>query len=59
MSKTTKACELTEAKLAAVSGGLNLHNAMISGVVARPAPAAPGDTGTDTVGWDLKRNWTA
>ena len=34
---TTKTRELTEAELAAVSGGYTLENCMISGVVA-PAP---------------------
>jgi hypothetical protein len=55
---TTKIRELTEAELDAVSGGITIYEAMISGVIAGPAAAtpAPGDPG---VTYDLKKNWTA
>jgi bacteriocin-like protein len=48
---TTKTRELTEAELAAVSGGLNLENCMISGVVA-----VGGSTSSGSAGWDLRQN---
>ena len=50
---TTKTRELTEAELAAVSGGLNLENCMISGVVAVGGSTS---SGSGSAGWDLRQN---
>ena len=57
MSKTndtTKTRELTEAELAAVSGGYTLENTMISGY----SVVASGGTGPGggTAGWDVRQN---
>jgi bacteriocin-like protein len=50
---TTKTRELTEAELAAVSGGYTLENCMISGVVAGGGGTGFGSGSTS---WDLTKN---
>jgi hypothetical protein len=58
MSKTkdtNKTRELTEAELAAVSGGYTLENTMISGYSV-VATGTGGGTGTGSAGWDLRKN---
>ena len=45
---TTKTRELTEAELAAVSGGVNLQECLISGVVAH---VTDGTSNTIAFGW--------
>jgi bacteriocin-like protein len=60
MSKAnaTKTRELTEAELAAVSGGSTLQDCLISGVVAVGGGTVGGGTGSGSgfAGWDLKKN---
>jgi len=54
MSKTndtTKTRELTEAALAAVSGGYTLENTMISGYAV-----GGGGSGSGFAGWDITKN---
>jgi bacteriocin-like protein len=55
---TTKTRELTEAELAAVSGGYTLENCMISGfVVAGGGGTGSGSgSGSGSAGWDLRQN---
>jgi hypothetical protein len=56
MSKTndtTKTRELTEAELAAASGGYTLENTMISNYAAVGGGTG---TGTGSAGWDLRKN---
>ena len=55
---TTKTRELTEAELAAVSGGYTLENTMISGysVVATGGGTGGGGTSSGSAGWDIRQN---
>jgi bacteriocin-like protein len=55
---TTKTRELTEAELAAVSGGYTLNDCMISGfgVVAPVGGGTGTGTGSGSTGWDLTKN---
>jgi bacteriocin-like protein len=51
-NETTKTRELTEAELAAVSGGFNLEECMISGVVASGGGAGPA-----IAAWNFRDGW--
>jgi bacteriocin-like protein len=51
---TTKTRELTEAELAAVSGGYTFSDCMISSFVATGGGTVGGGTGT--AGWDVTKN---
>ena len=60
MSKSNDTRELTEAELAAVSGGYTLQNTMVSSYYAAGGGTV-GDgsgsgTGTGSAGWDLTKN---
>jgi len=59
MSKTndtTKTHELTEAALAAVSGGYTLENTMISGYAVGGGGTSGGGSGSGFAGWDITKN---
>jgi bacteriocin-like protein len=55
---TTKTRELTEAELAAVSGGYTLENTMISGYAVVGGGIGGGGTGTGSgfTGWNIRQN---
>ena len=60
-SNDTTTRELTEAELAAVSGGYTLQNTMVSSFYAAGGGDTVGDgsgSGTATPGWDITKNKT-